>query len=197
MTTAPTDPSARAEQLRAGLADYVKSWGTFRTPQVEAAFRTVPRHLFLPGVALALAYGPKPVVTRRTAEGSSLSSASSPKLVATMLEQLATQPGQRVLEIGTATGINAALLAELVGPTGTVITLELDDDLAAGAAQNLDAAGYPQVRVICGDGAAGYPPEAPYDRMIITVGAWDMCAVRRPDVFLVQTGRNSEVHSWV
>lgn len=174
VTTAHTDPSARAEQLRAGLADYVKSWGTFRTPQVEAAFRAVPRHLFLPGVDLDLAYGPNPVVTRRAAEGSSVSSASSPKLVATMLEQLAVQLGHRVLEIGAATGINAALLTELVGPTGTVVTLELDDDLAAGAAKNLDAAGYPQVRVICGDGATGYPAEAPYERIIVTAEAWDL-----------------------
>ncbi|MGH3693319.1 MAG: methyltransferase, FxLD system [Pseudonocardiaceae bacterium] len=168
------DTTARAEKLRADLADYVKSWGTFRTPQVEAAFRTVPRHLFLPGVDLDVAYGRNPVVTRRTAEGSSVSSASSPKLVATMLEQLAVQPGQRVLEIGAATGINAALLAELAGPTGTVVTLELDDDLAAAAAKNLDATGYPQVRVICGDGAAGYPPGAPYERIIVTAGTWDL-----------------------
>ena len=155
-TTANTDMTARAGQLRAALADYIKSWGTFRTPQVEAAFRAVPRHLFLPGVDLDVAYGRQPVVTRRAAEGASMSSASSPKLVATMLEQLAVQPGQRVLEIGTATGINAALLAELVGPTGTVVTIELDDDLAATAATSLDTAGYPQVKVICGDGALGY-----------------------------------------
>ncbi|MGH3975343.1 MAG: methyltransferase, FxLD system, partial [Pseudonocardiaceae bacterium] len=174
VTTANTDPSARADQLRAGLADYVKSWGTFRTPQVEAAFRAVPRHLFLLGVDLDLAYGPNPVVTRRTAEGTSVSSASSPKLVATMLEQLTVPPGGRVLEIGAATGINAALLAELAGPTGTVVTLELDDDLAAGAAKSLVAAGYPQVKVICGDGAAGYPPDAPYERIIVTAGAWDL-----------------------
>ncbi len=173
-TTANTDKTARAEQLRAALADYIKSWGTFRTPQVEAAFRTVPRHLFLPGIDLDVAYGRQPVVTRRAADQTSVSSASSPKLVATMLEQLAAQPGQRVLEIGTATGINAALLAELVGPTGTVLTLELDADLAAGAATSLEAAGYIQVKVFCGDGALGHSGHAPYDRIIITAEAWDL-----------------------
>ncbi|MDQ3886867.1 MAG: methyltransferase, FxLD system [Actinomycetota bacterium] len=174
VTPADTDPTARADQLRAALADYLKSWGTFRTLQVEAAFRTVPRHLFLPGTDLDVAYGRKPVVTRRAAEGASVSSASSPKLVATMLEQLAAQPGQRVLEIGTATGINAALLAELVGPTGTVVTIELDDDLAATAAKNLETAGYPQVKVLCGDGALGHPGHGPYHRIIVTAEAWDL-----------------------
>ncbi|GIH69898.1 hypothetical protein Mth01_21510 [Sphaerimonospora thailandensis] len=166
--------TGNADRLRDDLADYIKSWGMFRTPQVEAAFRTVPRHLFLPGVALDVAYGRKPVVTRRAADGTSVSSASSPKLVAAMLEQLAVEPGQRVLEIGAATGINAALLAELVGPTGGVVTIELDDDLAAGAAESLEAAGYPQVEVVCGDGALGVPNRAPYDRIIVTAEAWDL-----------------------
>ncbi|GAA4731329.1 methyltransferase, FxLD system [Phytohabitans rumicis] len=169
------DPHAdRAAQLRDELVDYIASWGTFQTPQVEAAFRTVPRHLFLPGNNLETAYGRKPVVTRRAADGSSVSSASSPKLVATMLEQLNVAPGGKVLEIGAATGINAALLAELVGPTSTVVTIELDDDLAAGAAASLQAAGYPQVKVICGDGALGHPEGAPYDRIIVTAEAWDI-----------------------
>ncbi|MBT8227339.1 MAG: methyltransferase, FxLD system [Dactylosporangium sp.] len=174
LTTVTTDAADHAARLRDDLADSIKGWGTFRTPQVEAAFRTVPRHLFLPGVDLAIAYGTKPVVTRRTDDGTSISSASSPKLVATMLEQLDARTGQRVLEIGAATGINAALLAELVGPTGTVVTIELDADLAASAAANLHRAGYPQVKVICGDGAQGRPEHAPYDRIIVTAEAWDV-----------------------
>jgi protein-L-isoaspartate(D-aspartate) O-methyltransferase len=131
MNNANIDPRDRAERLRNDLTDYIKGWGTFRTPQVEAAFHTVPRHLFLPGVDPDIVYGRRSVVTGRAADGTSVSSASSPKLVATMLEQLGLQPGQRVLEIGAATGINAALLAEPVGPTGAVVTIELDDDLAA------------------------------------------------------------------
>ncbi|MDQ1295650.1 MAG: hypothetical protein QG608_3535 [Actinomycetota bacterium] len=189
--TAPTDPrpatatatlvpvtttnaADQAQRLRDDLADYIKGWGAFRTPQVEAAFRTVPRHLFLPGLDLETAYGSKPVVTRRADDGTSLSSASSPKLVATMLEQLDIQPGQRVLEIGAATGINAALLSELVGPPGTVVTIELDSVLATGAAENLVRAGYPHVMVICGDGALGHAEHAPYDRVIVTAEAWDI-----------------------
>jgi protein-L-isoaspartate(D-aspartate) O-methyltransferase len=174
--TASRSDQDRAVQLRDALADYIKSWGTFQTPQVEAAFRTVPRHLFLPGASLEEAYGRDPVVTRRGADGTSLSSASSPKLVATMLEQLAVRPGQRLLEIGAATGFNAALLAELTGPAGMVVTIELEEDLAAGATANLRRAGYPDVRVICGDGALGHPGLAPYDGIIVTAEAWDVAA---------------------
>jgi protein-L-isoaspartate(D-aspartate) O-methyltransferase len=172
MDTTSPDPTA----LRTALVDHIRGRGTFRTPQVEAAFRTVPRHLFLPGVDLAEAYSPKVVVTKRADNGTAISSASAPNLVAEMLEQLEVQPGHRVLEIGAATGINAALLAELVGPTGHVVTIELDDDLAAGARAGLDAAGYPQVEVICRDGALGHADGAPYDRIVVTAGAWDIAS---------------------
>jgi protein-L-isoaspartate(D-aspartate) O-methyltransferase len=173
-TTVSLSDESRAGQLRDALADHIKSFGTFKTAPVEAAFRTVPRHLFLPGTSLDDAYSRNPVVTRRAPDGTSLSSASSPKLVATMLEQLSVAPGQRVLEIGAATGFNAALLAELTGPAGTVVTIELDDDLAAEAAAHLRRAGYPQVRVAYGDGALGDPSHAPYDRIIVTAEAWDL-----------------------
>jgi protein-L-isoaspartate(D-aspartate) O-methyltransferase len=171
--TTPADP----EQLREALVSFIDGFGTFRSTQVKDAFRTVPRHLFLPGVDLTTAYAPKPVVTRRAEDGTAVSSASSPHVVATMLEQLDVAPGHRVLEIGAATGINAALLAELVGPTGTVVTIELDDDLAAGARASLTATGYDQVEVICGDGALGHPARAPYDRIIVTAGTWDIVDV--------------------
>jgi protein-L-isoaspartate(D-aspartate) O-methyltransferase len=177
-TTETTDtPTAGPEQLRENLVAFIDRLGTFRTPQVRTAFQAVPRQLFLPGVDLATAYAPQPVVTKRADDGTALSSASGPNVVATMLEQLNVQLGHRVLEIGAATGINAALLAELVGPAGTVITIELDEDLAAGARANLAAAGYDQVKVIRGDGALGYPAGVPYDRIIVTTGAWDIvCA---------------------
>ncbi len=172
MDTTTPDPQA----LRTALADHIRGRGTFRTPEVERAFRTVPRHLFLPGVDPSIAYAPKPVVTKRADNGTALSSASSPNLVAEMLEQLGVRPGHRILEIGAATGINAALLAELTGAIGNVVTIELDDDLAAGARRGLAAAGYRQVEVICGDGALGHSDRAPYDRLIITAGAWDIAA---------------------
>ncbi len=175
VTTDTTNTTtADPEQLREALVSFIDSFGTFRTPQVKDAFRAVPRHLFLPGVDLTTAYAPKPVVTKRDDDGTAISSASSPHVVATMLEQLNVAPGHRVLEIGAATGINAALLAELVGPTGLVVTIELDDDLAASARTSLTATGYDQVEVICGDGALGHPTQAPYEKIIVTAGAWDI-----------------------
>jgi len=175
MSAVTTDTTtADPGQLRAELADYIRARGTFRTAQVEAAFRVVPRHLFLPGTDLQTAYAPQVVITRRAGDRTAISSASHPNLVAEMLEQLGVQQGHRVLEIGAATGINAALLAELAGPAGTVATIEIDDDLAAGARAALNASGYQQVRVICADGANGHPAGAPYDRIIVTAGAWDL-----------------------
>ncbi|WP_028927924.1 methyltransferase, FxLD system [Pseudonocardia acaciae] len=171
----PTTDTARdAEQLRAGLVDYIRGRGTFQTQAVETAFATVPRHLFLPDVDLETAYAPQVVVTKRAPDGSALSSATHPNMVASMLEQLAAQPGHRVLEIGAATGINAALLAELVGPTGSVVTIEIDQDLTDGARAALDTAGYHHVEVICADGSLGHPEHAPYDRIIVTAGAPDI-----------------------
>ncbi|WP_198351852.1 methyltransferase, FxLD system [Streptomyces typhae] len=174
VNTTDTTQDHEAARLRAGLVDYLRGRGTFSTPAVEAAFNTVPRHLFLPGTDLVTAYAPQVVVTKRAEDGSALSSASHPNMVASMLEQLDVRPGQRVLEIGAATGINAALLAELVGPTGAVVTIEIDEDLAAGARTALNTAGYERVEVVCADGAFGHPDRAPYDRIIVTAGAWDI-----------------------
>jgi len=79
-----------------------------------------------------------------------------------------------VLEIGTGTGYNAALLAHAVGETGQVTTVDLDEDTAATARQRLGELGFDRVEVICADGNAGYLPNAPYDRVILTVGATDI-----------------------
>ena len=93
-----------------------------------------------------------------------------------MLEQLDARPGHRILEIGTGTGINAALLAELAGPGGHVTTIDIDEDIVTAARRNLDAAGYRhQVTVLCADGADGDPGGGTaYDRIIATAGAWDL-----------------------
>ncbi|MGH3921546.1 MAG: methyltransferase domain-containing protein [Pseudonocardiaceae bacterium] len=95
------------------------------------------------------------------------SSASMPTVVARMLAHCVVQPGQRVLEIGTGTGYNAALLAHRLG-AGNVTTIEIDSDLAQSARGALKAAGYDAVTVVTGDGAQGYPPTAPFDRVLST-----------------------------
>jgi protein-L-isoaspartate(D-aspartate) O-methyltransferase len=175
-TATSTTDENRATALRNELADWIRGRGTFQTPRVEQAFRAVSRHQFLPGTDLETAYSRKPVVTQRAADGTSTSSASSPNLVAGMLEQLQAESGNAVLEIGAATGFNAALLAFLANPGGKVVTIEYDGDLAGQAARNLARAGNPDVKVISGDGALGYQQEAPYDRIIVTAEATDITA---------------------
>lgn len=104
--------------------------------------RTVPRHLFLPGIPLDETYPHDNIVTYRDDEGMAVSSASQPGIVGAMLQQLDVRPGHRVLEIGAGTGYNAALLARLAGPEGEVTTVDIDEDVAEGARRNLAAAGY-------------------------------------------------------
>jgi protein-L-isoaspartate O-methyltransferase len=97
------------------------------------------------------------------------SSSSQPSVVAGMLDELAARPSDRVLEVGTGTGWNAALLAEVVA-AGNVTTVEVDPVIAARARASLDGCGYGAVTVITGDGAVGYWAGAPYARVIVTVG---------------------------
>jgi protein-L-isoaspartate(D-aspartate) O-methyltransferase len=167
-------PAADADARREAMVDSLRSWGGVRTAAVEAAMRAVPRHLFVPGASLEQAYGPESVVTFRDDDGVAISSASCPGVVAAMLEQLGVRPGDRVLEIGAGTGYNAACLAELAGTGGSVTTVDIGADIAAGARRALTLAGYEQVRVVHGDGAHGVPEAAPYDRIIVTAGAWDV-----------------------
>lgn len=140
---------------------------------VEAAFREVPRHLFLPGVSTVQSYVDE-AVTVQVCEGVATSSASQPSMMAIMLEQLDLRPGHRVLEIGAGTGYNAALLARLVGPAGAVTSIDIDDELVASAAVHLAAAGVEGIELICADGATGHPGGAPYDRIVLTVGSDDV-----------------------
>lgn len=172
--TGTTAPVADADALRKAMVDTLWSWGGVRTMAVEAAMRAVPRHLFVPGTSLERAYGPESVVTFRDGDGIAISSASGPGVVAAMLEQLGARPGDRVLEIGAGTGYNAACLAELVGPLGSVTTVDIGADIVAGARRALAVAGYDRVRVVHGDGVDGVPDGGPYDRIIVTAGAWDV-----------------------
>ncbi|MEU7859258.1 methyltransferase, FxLD system [Nonomuraea sp. NPDC049141] len=142
--------------------------------RVAEGFRLVPRHLFLPEFDPAAAYRDEPIVTKRDEEGRPISSSSQPAIMGIMLDQLDVRPGDRVLEIGAGTGYNAALLAYLAGPEGRVVSVDIDADVVAAARRHLDAAGCPEVVVACADGAAGFPDAAPYDRVIATVGVWDL-----------------------
>ncbi|MEV6013855.1 methyltransferase, FxLD system, partial [Streptomyces sp. NPDC051976] len=168
-TIAPN--GADAATLRNALVDKIREAGYARTPAVEAALRTIPRHLFVPDAPLEDAYANNPVNIKYDTDGTSISCASQPGVVALMLDQLEAQPGDRILELGAGTGYNAALLAHLVGDTGHVTTIDVDDDLVEGARAHLAAAGFTNVKAQTRDGALGHAEGAPYDRIIATVGA--------------------------
>ncbi len=177
MTTTVSDTSTgSADELRAKLADRLVKDGTVHTDAVEAAFRQVPRHLFVPDVPLVEAYADEPVYTKIEGDGTRISAASQPKIVAMMLEQLGIEPGERLLELGAATGYNAALMATLTGADGCVTTIDIDEDLVAGAREHLAAADIANVEAVVADGALGHPETAPFDRVIATVGAHEVPA---------------------
>lgn len=161
------------QTLHRELIDQVKAKGHITSHRVEAALRAIPRHLFLPDVAPQVVYQDRAIITK-TVDGRFVSSSSQPTIMAIMLEQLDLHKGQRVLEIGAGTGYNAALMAHIVGETGHVVTIDIDEDIVENARAHLAAAGYERVQVVCADGGSGFPAAAPYDRIILTVNAGDI-----------------------
>ncbi len=129
-----------------------------RDPRVLAAMRTVPRHAFIPGTPDARAYGDHPLGIGHE------QTISQPYIVAIMTELAAVGPGSRVLEVGTGSGYQAAVLAA-VG--AEVYSIEIVEPLAAWAAAALAAQGY-DVHLRTGDGYAGWPEAAPFDAIVVT-----------------------------
>ncbi len=139
----------RTEVAAAGVTD----------PAVLAALRRVPRHRFVPERLVAQAYADHPLPI---GHGQTI---SQPSLVARMTQFLALSPESRVLEVGTGSGYQAAVLAEIVRE---VYTVEIIAPLAREAAARLAAQGYTRVAVRAGDGYAGWPEAAPFDAIIVT-----------------------------
>jgi len=164
----------RVASMNAKMVERLKKSGAIRSPSVEQAFRATPRHLFLPGVGLDMVYSGTSVVTRSDPKLGITSSSSEVGIMAPMLEALALEAEHRVLEIGAGTGYNAALLDELVGPSGQVVTVDVQADVADDARQRLEATGHARVRVVAADGFAGHPDGAPYDRIIATASVRDI-----------------------
>ena len=128
-------------------------------PATLAAMSAVPRHEFVPADWRSVAYtdGPLPIGEEQAI--------SQPYVVALMTERLALRPGEKVLEVGTGSGYQAAVLAE-VG--ARVFTIEIFESLAREADERLDRLGYERVEVRHGDGYLGWPGEAPFDAIIVT-----------------------------
>ncbi|MEY9839548.1 methyltransferase, FxLD system [Streptacidiphilus sp. EB103A] len=166
--------SASDLHLRSQMVDVLQRHKVLRTPGFVEAMRRTPRHPFVPEATAEQAHDPYHAVRLKSdAQGNTVSSASAPVVVAAMLEQLEVRPGDQVLEVGSV-GYNAAVVAELVGSSGQVTTVEIDREIADRARRLLEAAGFGHVLVRCGDGRAGAPDRAPFDRIVITAGAFDI-----------------------
>ena len=133
-----------------------------RDPRVLDAMRRVPREAFVPDESQPLAYADRALPIRG---GQTI---SQPYMVAAMTEALLLEGTERVLEIGTGSGYQAAILAELAAE---VITVERRPELADAARATLASLGYRHVEVVVGDGTLGLVDRAPFDRIVVTAGA--------------------------
>jgi len=131
-------------------------------PRLLAVMESVPRHLFVPDDDLAWAYadGPLPIGHGQTI--------SQPYIVALMTELLQVEPTSHVLEVGTGSGYQAAVLGQMAAEVNTV---EVIPELAAQAARTLADLGYTNVHVHAGDGSLGWPEAAPYDGILVAAAA--------------------------
>jgi protein-L-isoaspartate(D-aspartate) O-methyltransferase len=173
-STPEADPAA---EVRRTLVAKLVAEKTITSPSVEQAFQTVPRHLFVPeGTPLDVAYDDaNSVAIKRDDDGVIISSTSAPFIQARMIEQANLRAGMRVLEIGSG-GYNAALLAEVVGPSGHVVSVDIDRDVIDLARTRLAATGYAE-RVTVAQVDAERPVlelDKPVDAILVTVGAWDI-----------------------
>lgn len=160
--------------MRAAMVSSLREQSAITSEPVAAAFAAVPRHRFAPDATLEASYATNgTVVAKRDEHGLEISVMSAAHLQAVMLEQAEIEPGMKVLEIGSG-GYNAALIQEIVGPEGSVTTVDIDKDITDRASVCLTGAGYDQVKVVLADGEAGVPDGAPYDRIIVTAAAWDI-----------------------
>jgi protein-L-isoaspartate(D-aspartate) O-methyltransferase len=156
--TAEPPAEGYAQQREAMVREQIEERGV-RDARVLAALRAVPRHEFMPESQRAYAYSDRPLPI---GSGQTI---SQPYIVAYMTEQLALADGARVLEVGTGSGYQAAVLAEL---GAEVYSIEIVPELAERARRDLARLGYARVHVRAGDGYQGWPEAAPFDAIIVT-----------------------------
>jgi len=164
------------QRLRRELVADLVERSVILTAAVERAFLSVAREQFVNATntgGLESVYADQSIVTRQDAFGQATSSSTAPSIMAAMIEGLAIEPGMNVLEIGTGTGYNAAILRRLVGPRGRVTSIEVDPDVAKDAERALRRARC-DVSVVVGDGRKGFASRAPYDRILVAAAALDV-----------------------
>lgn len=150
------------EAARERMVRYQLEARGITNPRVLDAMRKVPRHLFVPPERVHDAYSDHALPI---GEGQTI---SQPYMVALMTQLLDPAPSHRVLEVGTGSGYQAAILAELANE---VVTMEREEALSLRAREVLESLGYRNIIFVVGDGTEGYPPLAPYDGIIVTAGA--------------------------
>jgi len=152
------DEDSFAHSRKAMVRKQVEARGV-RDPATLSAMGAVPRHEFVPKRIRHSAYEdyPLPIGLDQTI--------SQPYIVALMTEALMLEPGDRVLEVGTGSGYQAAVLAEIAGE---VFSIEILCELEERARKDLDRLGYTAVKTNCGDGYQGWPEHAPFDAVIVT-----------------------------
>jgi len=167
MTATADDNTQRRSRMVAEIEQLVRETAreTGRAaldPRVIAALRRIERERYVPPQQAAQAYDNRPLAI---GAGQTI---SQPFIVALMTDLMQLRPGDRVLEVGTGSGYQAAVLGELAG---AVYTIEIVEPLAREAARALKAAGYRNVHTRVGDGYAGWPEEAPFDAIMVTAAA--------------------------
>ncbi|HXH07426.1 MAG TPA: protein-L-isoaspartate(D-aspartate) O-methyltransferase [Vicinamibacterales bacterium] len=155
-------PGLDFEALRARMVDTQIAARGITDPRVLEAMRRVPRHLFVPPALAASAYEDRPLPI---GEGQTI---SQPYMVAAMTAALAPPPEARILEVGTGSGYQAAVLAQLARE---VVSIERLPRLAERARRALESAGITNVTVVTGDGSLGYAPRQPYDGILVAAAA--------------------------
>ena len=143
------------------LIIYLKNSKFLTDERVESALRNIPRHEFVPESELDYAYNNEPLSIMKN------QTISQPGVVTRMTEWLDVKEGQKILEIGTGSGWQSAILSYLVGK-GIIYSIERHSELVEFAQENLKKLNIDNVHVVLGDGSTGYPEESPYDRIIIT-----------------------------
>ena len=147
------------EQARKNMVEYQIKGRGIKDKMVLAAMLKVPRHLFVPEEIRNLAYRDEPLPI---GYGQTI---SQPYIVAYMTEALKLQPGDKVLEIGTGSGYQTAILAEIVSQ---VYTIELIPELSLQAQETLNSLGYKNIEFLIGDGWKGWPEKAPFEAILVS-----------------------------
>jgi protein-L-isoaspartate(D-aspartate) O-methyltransferase len=183
-------PADQAARYRKAMVDALLATGEVSSPRVAAALSRVPREAFVPARGRDAPPGPaglssvydleRALAVRRApaaggaGQGPVTSTISAPRVVGAMLELLGLEEGMHLLEVGLGSGYNAALLRELVGPQGRVVSVDIDEGLVAETAGRLGGAGYSDILLVAGDGYFGHQAGAPFDRVVVTVGCPDL-----------------------